>query len=65
MDGAVSSHMLVVLAAETDVFDVSRGSVVVELALLPGVLLIVALPLSMLGPWHPFDSSNVTHYVTS
>ena len=65
MDDAVSSHMLVVLAAETDVFDVSRGSVVVELALLPGVLLIVALPLSMLGPWHTFDSSNVTYYVTS
>lgn len=42
--GTVSSHMLVLLAAETDVFDVSRGSV--ELTLLPDALLIVYLPRS-------------------
>ena len=53
--------MLVLLAAETDVFDASRGSVIVELALLPGVLLIVALPQSANPGIYWLDSSNVTY----
>lgn len=41
INDAVSSHILVLLVAETDVFDASRGSVIVRLVLLLQVLLIV------------------------